>query len=140
MRIMIVCVALAAAACANQPPPPTAAAAPPPPYAAAAAAVADNSVAAPGVSVAPDAPTRPPQPGDVVVPSARERPVPGAPRDTRSVTERMADIRAWDNCVLHAQSEGENDPTRPSLTDPEEMCSRHLGMVSRTAVPYSRQH
>ncbi|MGE3143215.1 MAG: hypothetical protein AB7L65_07820 [Hyphomonadaceae bacterium] len=92
------------------------------------------------MTVPPEPPPAPPRAGDVVVPSARERPVPAPQADPRSVNERMADIRAWDQCVLRVQSQGESNPMRPTLSDPEELCSRSLGMSSRTAVPNSRQH
>jgi hypothetical protein len=61
------------------------------------------------------------------------------PGDPRSNEERMADIRAWDQCVLQVQSAFDADPMRPQLTTPEEYCRDSLGMAERTAVPISRR-
>jgi hypothetical protein len=130
--------ALALTACASDdaPAPAAAAPAPPPPIAQSDAPSAGGGVAAPGVSIAPPAPA--PPPGDVVVPSGRETPVsPNA--DQRTVAERAADIRAWDQCVSRAQAMGDSDPNRVQMDSPEDACSRSLGMSSRTAVPASRQ-
>lgn len=109
------------------PPAPSAVDQPPP--------VAAPNVVAPGVSApAPQPP--PPPPGDIVVPGQVERnlPVTGDPRPT---SVRMEHIRAWDDCVMRAQSMGEDDPTRPQLEQPEDLCRRQLGMAGRTAVPDS---
>jgi len=59
--------------------------------------------------------------------------------DPRSNEERMADIRAWDQCVIQVQSAFDADPMRPQLTTPEEYCRDSLGMAERTAVPLSRR-
>ena len=127
--------AFALAACASDDAATPSAAAPAPPPPIASAAPATGNVAAPGVSVAPPAPA--PPPGDIVVPSGREVPIsPNA--DTRTVSERMADIRSWDQCVTRVQSAGDTDPTRPQLESPEELCRRSLGMTNREAVPASR--
>lgn len=75
---------------------------------------------------------------EIVVESTRQSQVPPPEGDPRTNSERMRDIRAWDQCVSRAQSSGESDPMRPALDTPEELCSRALGMASRTAVPDSR--
>lgn len=107
----------------------------PPPQASNAPPVAAANVAAP-----PPPRVAPPQDdGEVVVPGVVQRQVPPPNGDPRSVAERAADIRSWDRCVTRVQSAGESDPTRPQLDSPEEVCSRSLGMASRTAVPDSRQ-
>jgi hypothetical protein len=51
----------------------------------------------------------------------------------------MEDVRAWDQCITTSQAAFERDPMRPQLDSPEEVCSRTLGMASRTAVPASRR-
>ncbi len=132
-----VVLAFALAACASdEAAAPSAGAAPAPPPPVASASDSGGSVAAPGVSVAP--PTPAPPPGDIVVPSGREVPVsPNA--DTRTVAERMADIRSWDQCVMRAQSVGDSDPTRVQMESPEDLCRRSLGMSNRLAVPASRR-
>lgn len=76
---------------------------------------------------------------EIVVESTRESQVPPPEGDPRSSSERMRDIRAWDQCVSRAQSRAESDPMRPSLDTPEELCTEALGMASRTSVPDSRQ-
>lgn len=127
--------ALALAACASDGEPEAAAPAPPPPASVSEAPAPSGDVAAPGVSVAPPSP--PPAPGDIVVPGGPDRQVnPSA--DPRTQSERMTDIRAWDQCVMRAQSVGDSDPMRPQMESPEELCSRSLGMSNRTAVPDSR--
>lgn len=141
MRVLFVSAAFLAAAFAGAcaggageemaaaPPPPAAAPMPEAPQA------PSGSVAAPGVSVPPEAP--PPQrDGDVTVPGGRELPPPG-PADTRTNEERMAHIRAWDNCVMRLQNQAEDNPTRPALETPEEVCSRQLGMADRLSAPNS---
>jgi hypothetical protein len=99
--------------------------------------VAATGVVAPDVQ-APPAPAPPPPPGDIVVPGQVERAVPPI-GDPRSVGERAADVRAWDDCVVRAQGVAESDPMRPQMDTPEEACSRALGMANRTAVPESRR-
>jgi hypothetical protein len=98
------------------------------------------SAAAPGV-VAPAAPVRAAAASDntIVVPGpTRERQVTPPSGDPRSVSQRMADIRAWDDCVMHAQNVNA-DPLRPSLDSPEDICRQRLGMSRRNAVPDSRR-
>jgi hypothetical protein len=100
-------------------------------------------VAAPQVTAPPSATPAPtaPRPAsaddDIVVPGQSQVPPPQG--DPRSNEERMADIRAWDQCVLQVQSAFDADPMRPQLTTPEEYCRESLGMAERTAVPISRQ-
>lgn len=112
------------------PPEPQAQAAPPP-----------SSVAAPQVTV----PTPQPAPrqqaagDDIIVPGQVERQVAPPTGDPRSVSERMRDVRAWDQCVMQVQSAFESDPTSPQLTTPEEYCRGSLGMTNRDAVPASRR-
>lgn len=149
MRVGILSAAVLAAAmlsaCAsNDASAPEATRAPPPPAASAAPAPAPTapagpSVAAPGVTVAP-VPQPPVREGDVTVPGQRELPAPSPTNDTRTNEQRMRDIRAWDQCVMRAQGAAESDSNRPQLTSPEEICSRSLGMGSRTAVPDSRRN
>jgi len=129
---------LAACASSDPAPAPAAPAPPPPPMADVAPAPAGAGVAAPGVFVPPPTPPRQ-NAGDIVVPGGAESPVPPPSGDTRSDSERMRDIRAWDRCVTRAQSMGESDPMRPQMDSPEELCSRSLGMAGRTAVPDSRR-
>lgn len=99
-------------------------------------------VAAPDVSVSTPAPQ--PQSSaraggnDIVVPGQREQQVQPPAGDPRSTAQRMEDVRAWDRCVMEAQSAFESDPMRPQLNTPEEYCRRNLGMASRLAVPESR--
>lgn len=120
-------------------PPPAAAPAPAPQQAPA------PNVAAPDVSVATPAPA--PQQtqgrsgggGDIVVPGQVERQVPVPDGDPRSTAERMADIRAWDRCVMQVQGQASADPMRPQLEMPEDFCREELGMADRTAVPARRQ-
>lgn len=123
-------------------PPPVETRAPAPtPQTAPPAPAPSPSVAAPNVSVAPPAPApaRNDASGDIVVPGQTERQVPAPAGDPRSTAERMADIRAWDRCVMRIQGAGGDDPTRPQLDTPEEVCRGELGMSSRTAVPNSRR-
>jgi hypothetical protein len=93
-----------------------------------------------GVTIAPAARPAPRNTDDdeVVVESTRQSQVPPPEGDPRTNSERMRDIRAWDQCVTRAQGRAESDPMRPSLTTPEELCTEALGMASRTAVPDSR--
>jgi hypothetical protein len=141
MRSMLLGAALLLAACASsETEVPVAAPAPPPPAAERVVAQQEPgpSAAAPGVSVEPDRPQPPVRDGDVVVRGTRQLPPPG-PADTRTVDQRTADIRRWDNCVMRGQDLGESDPTRPSLDTPEEICQRTLGMSDRLAVPTGRR-
>lgn len=144
MRKLIFGAVFLLAACASQAPAPDAARAPPPPNAGAPAppappaAAADAGVAS-GVTLPPEPPRAPPRSGDITVPGGRERPIESPTGDNRTNSERMADIRAWDRCVMRAQGVGEGDPLRPQMTTPEELCSRQLGMASREAVPDSRR-
>jgi hypothetical protein len=78
-------------------------------------------------------------PNSVVVRGVAERPVPPPGTDPRSTSERMTDIRAWDQCVMRIQNASESDPLRPMLDTPEELCRVRLGMSSRQAVPDSRR-
>lgn len=75
---------------------------------------------------------------DIVVPGVRERQVEPPRGDPRSTSERMTDIRAWDQCVTRVQAAYESDPMSPQLDSPEEYCSQSLGMSNRDAVPLSR--
>lgn len=90
-------------------------------------------------AVPPPPPVRRTTGNEVVVPGVRERQVESPDEDPRSTTERMRDIRAWDRCVMRIQGRADSDPMRPQLESPEEVCSRSLGMASRTAVPDSRR-
>lgn len=99
-------------------------------------------VAAPNVSVATPAapaPRRASGEDEIVVPGQVQRQVPAPNGDPRSRTERMEDIRAWDQCVTSAQAAFESDPMRPQLEQPEDLCRTSLGMASRDAVPESRR-
>ena len=122
------------------PPPPVETQAPPPSTAQQQPA---PNVAAPNVSVTTPAPQPQPQQrsggGDIVVPGQVERQVPVPDGDPRSTAERMADIRAWDRCVMQVQGQASSDPMRPQLDSPEEVCRNELGMSDRTAVPASRR-
>jgi hypothetical protein len=75
---------------------------------------------------------------DIIVPGVRERQVQPPRGDPRSTSERMEDIRAWDQCVTRVQAAFESDPMSPQLDSPEEYCSQSLGMAERDAVPLSR--
>jgi hypothetical protein len=75
---------------------------------------------------------------DVVVPGQRERQVQPPNGDPRSNSERMQDIRAWDQCVVRVQSAYDRDPMRPQLDSPEDYCRESLGMADRTSIPLSR--
>lgn len=123
---------------AERAPPPLATNPAPPPPTNTAPPTAAPPVAAPNVSVAaPPPPPRRDDDADIVVPGVREQQVP-EPADPRSNGERMEDIRAWDTCVMRVQGLAE-DPTRPQLDTPEDVCRRSLGMSSRTGVPDSRR-
>ncbi len=120
-----------------------AAVAPPPPQSVAPAPVA----AAPAPAAAAPAPAQTAQPrpvvtqrssDEVVVPGVRERQVQAPQGDPRSVSERMEDIRAWDQCVTRVQAAYESDPMNPQLDSPEQYCAQSLGMAERGAVPLSR--
>ncbi|MGQ0533902.1 MAG: hypothetical protein ACT4OF_14615 [Caulobacteraceae bacterium] len=100
------------------------------------APVAQQVTAPPSTTPAPTAPRPASADDDIVVPGQGRVQVPG---DPRSNEQRMADIRAWDQCVIQVQSAFDADPMRPQLTTPEEYCRESLGMVERTAVPLSRQ-
>lgn len=104
------------------------------------AATAPSAAAAPGVSVAAPAPRpEPADDDDIIVPGQVERQVLPPLGDPRNRLERREDIRAWDECVSHAQAIFEQDPMAPALETPEDVCSRSLGMESREAVPASRR-
>lgn len=118
---------------------------PPPPEAAGAA---DDAAPAPMQAAPPPAPAQTASAedagqdednGTIVVPGQRNVQVPPPAGDPRSVAERMEDVRAWDQCITSSQAAFESDPMRPQLDSPEEVCSRSLGMASRTAVPESRR-
>ncbi len=79
-----------------------------------------------------------PQDDEVVVPGQRDRQI-TPPSDWRSASERMEDLRAWDQCVTRVQAAYERDPMRPQLDSPEQYCARSLGMSDRDAIPISRQ-
>lgn len=136
--------ALFLAGCVSTAPADDAARAPPPPvYDAApeASPAPGGAVAAPGVSVAPaPAPAAQRRGGDneIVVPAQREQQVQPPNGDPRTASERMADIRAWDQCVMQMQNASDGDPLRPQLDTPEATCGRQLGMADRMAVPVSR--
>ena len=83
-----------------------------------------------------EAPPAPAGAGDIVVPG--ERPGPTPPADPRTTRERMRDIRAWDRCVMRAQHATADDPMRPELETPEDICRERLGMSDRLSVPISR--
>jgi hypothetical protein len=86
----------------------------------------------------PPPPPAPRDDDDIVVQGEVNRQLPPPEGDPRSNSERMRDIRAWDQCVTRIQAAGEVDPMRPQLETPEEYCSRALGMADRAAVPLSR--
>lgn len=136
-RAMILAAALALSACASAADEPAIVA---PPAAAsepqAMSAPAPNAAASNVTTPAPS-PTTGSNDEEVVVPGQVTRQLP-TPADPRTTTQRMADIRAWDDCVLRLQGRAE-DPTRPQLDPPEEICRRTLGMSERTAVPNSRR-
>lgn len=104
---------------------------------------AQPPVAAPSVSVPtppPPAPARAQTDSDdIVVPGQVQTQVPAPAGDPRTNEERIADVRAWDQCITQVQSAFDSDPMSPQLTTPEEYCATSLGMASRTAVPFSRQ-
>jgi hypothetical protein len=115
----------------------TATPAPPPPQ----AALTPRTTAAPAIEedeapVAVDTSQR--SASDVIVPGVRERQVQPPRGDPRSTSERMEDIRAWDQCVTRVQAAFESDPMNPQLDSPEEYCGQSLGMADRDAVPLSR--
>jgi hypothetical protein len=127
---------------AQQPAPaPAATAAPqrvtPAPTATAPSVAAPRVTAPPSTSAAPTAPRSTSADEDVVVPGQTQVPAPQG--DPRSNEERMADIRAWDQCVMQVQNAFDADPMRPQLTTPEEYCRESLGMNERMAVPISRR-
>jgi hypothetical protein len=75
---------------------------------------------------------------EVIVPGQRERQVQAPNGDPRSASERMQDIRAWDQCVMRVQNAFEADPMSAQLDQPEDLCRQSLGMADRTSVPQSR--
>jgi hypothetical protein len=85
--------------------------------------------------------TRPSRSGEdeVVVPGQTQRRIPPPDGDPRSLAERREDVRAWDECVMDAQSAFDDDPLGPQLQSPEERCRRALGMSGRGAIPNSRR-
>lgn len=99
-------------------------------------------VAAPRVSVPTPPPPRPARAqsdsDDIVVPGQVQTQVPPPAGDPRTNEERIADIRAWDQCIMQVQSAFDSDPMSPQLTTPEEYCATSLGMADRRAVPVSR--
>lgn len=115
----------------------TAAPAPPPPQ----AVITPRTTAAPPIED-DEAPTSVDTSrraaSDIIVPGVRERQVQPPRGDPRSTSERMTDIRAWDQCVTRVQAAFESDPMSPQLDSPEEYCSESLGMTNRDAVPLSR--
>jgi len=120
-----------AAASAPAPIPVAPTVAPPPP-------AAPTTVAANVVAPAPSAPARDANNGEVIVPGVVHRQVQPPNGDPRSTQERMADIRSWDHCVMHAQNV-QSDPLRPITDTPEDICRQRLGMNDRTSVPDSRK-
>ena len=77
---------------------------------------------------------QPPPPGAILVPGARQ-PTPLPPGDPRTVDARMADIRAWDRCILRAQAQMTDGQPGRLQESPEELCRRALGMAEREAIP-----
>jgi hypothetical protein len=47
----------------------------------------------------------------------------------------MADIRAWDRCILRAQAQMTDGQPGRLQESPEELCRRALGMAEREAIP-----
>ena len=113
-------------------------AAPSPAPAPAAARPAATPTPAPAAAPSSGRFTPNPQDDEVVVPGQRDRQI-TPPGDPRSTSERMEDIRSWDQCVSRVQAAYERDPLRPQLDSPEEYCARSLGMSNRDAIPMSRQ-
>ncbi len=114
-------------------------AAPPPPVAAPAPAPVATPAETPAHVPAP-APTRTASNDeDVIVRGQVQRQIPPPAGDPRSNRERIEDIRAWDQCVSHAQASFETDPMRPQLDSPEDVCRGALGMAGREGVPESRR-
>ncbi|MGE0829915.1 MAG: hypothetical protein AB7O04_11255 [Hyphomonadaceae bacterium] len=72
---------------------------------------------------------------DLVVRGQVDRQIPLPPGDPRTDAQRMRDIRAWDRCVLRAQSAADTDPTRYQAESPEELCASSLGMADRLSLP-----
>jgi hypothetical protein len=133
ITVLASCAASESVERAPPPPSPVVTEAAPPPS-------AQANVAAPFVLAQADAQPAPSgDDDDIVVPGQTERQVPAPAGDPRTAIERMEDIRAWDQCVMQAQSAGESDPMRPQLDQPEDMCARQLGMANRTAVPNARR-
>ena len=139
---LIAALALASCAGGSEMAPAADAGLPPPQASAPAIAPVPDFGAAPaaqGVQAPPPPAPRNADDADVIVPGVVERQVPPPEGDPRSVQERMADVRAWDTCVMHAQARTSGDPMRPQLDPPEETCRHSLGMASRLAVPDSRR-
>ncbi len=142
MRFLLMSAALLLASCAGNGGTETVASAPPPTQAAAPIAPppsAQPSAAATGIQLPPEPAPPAPRDGDIVVRGGRETPVQSPNADPRTPDERMADIHRWDQCVMRLQASAEDNPTRPQLTSPEELCARRLGMASRDAVPDARR-
>ena len=95
--------------------------------------------AASNVTVPVPPPPRPSTGDEVVVGGVQNQQVRPPRGDPRTNAERMADIHAWDDCVMHAQGQTQSDPMRPQLDTPEDVCRQRLGMSSRTGVPDSRR-
>jgi len=75
----------------------------------------------------------------VVVPGTLERPLPPPDGDPRTPQQRRRDARAYDRCVSKAQSRMEDiTSANPVADNPEDYCSRRLGMKDRDALPDSR--
>ncbi len=80
-------------------------------------------------------PAPPPEagdPDDIRVPGQNE-PTPLPPGDPRTGDQRMADIRAWDRCVMRAQAQMTDGQPGRLQESPEELCRRALGMRDRTS-------
>lgn len=138
MRLLILSAAFLVAACASgggddvAP----AAPAPPPPQASAPMTQAPLQSAASGVTLPAEPAPAPRGDEDLTVPGGRDIPVPSG-TDPRTNEQRMAHVRAWDTCVMRLQNQAEDNPTRPALNTPEDVCSRQLGMAGRMSIPDS---
>jgi hypothetical protein len=85
------------------------------------------------------APSAPANDDDIVVQGQARAQAIAPDGDPRSVDERRADVRAWDQCVMQVQNAFDSDPMRPQLTTPEEYCANSLGMSDRNALPIGRR-